>query len=781
MVQTRPSFGDLLARLIKNAPVGRTLEEDGKTLEELASKAVLTTTNVTRVLATMGLDPLAFEVRYGCSREEFARGLKTIYKQLYRESGRAGENLERLRGALGFIYFTAKAMSTAERRGAERVPTSVLMSLQEFLTDCAVTALFSKLYRPTQHLASASSDAKEAAKEARNSQLSQGYWKSLDLESLKLHQIGTTSFILKCSVTTLPGQPLALKCLLFPYTDVPNIAEATRKYAITYPAGDVPSTALVHSSCDKWILMDFIPGFTLREELDAVGKRSDSARAPLLRINLLKSIGPRLLDALYLIHREGISHLDLTPSNIIVIRKPDIEKPSERGRRVIEPGAVERLLLIDLGRNYLYIRKAGLTESTESLFVAPEVKDDHPAQNSDLYSLGMILVELIDPKGALGGTIPDTLYQYAPYLARFIEDLIDKAPENRLLIFGRDNGRETSDQGKIYSSLRSAFEDELKVLPSDAETGPRRPGWLRTLTDLLLPSQSQVRNRWRLWRTTQSHHTEIATNSGYLLRWSVVCAGAWYIIFTVAVLWGLRDFGIDAWAKSVVITQKAANSQSYLPFIDSLRAPNYAIHDWRVNFPARVLAFSIGLAGTKYYQNILAGLTTRTLNGWLARVTEILLRYTSFAVLIPVLLGNLIQPRWWPWLVCIGYTPPLIMGYLCYVLATRSLDGARRLSLSTVAVSTDPALKAYGQWSTSLASLIVFGLGVASGLRAHVLHDVWVYALGLVGVNLIINYGVKCTYFGPSVRGSLTRAFIAGERIAARQRKDGKGQPQKTD
>jgi serine/threonine protein kinase len=777
MVQKRPSFGDLLTRLIENAPVGRTLEADGKTLEELASKAVLTTTNVTRVLATMGLDPLAFETRYGCSREEFANGLKTIYEQLHRESGRAGKNLERLRGALGFICFTTTAMSTAERRGAERVPASVLMSLQEFLSDCAVTALFSKLYRPAQHRAGESSDASEAT----NSRLSQGYWKSLDLESLRVHQIGTTSFILKCNVATLRGRQCALKCLLFPYTDVPNIAEATRKYAITYPAGDVPSTALVHSSCDKWILMDFIPGFTLREELDAVGKRSDSARAPLLRINLLKSIGPQLLDALYLIHQKDIWHLDLTPSNIIVIRKPDIEKPSERGHRVVEPGAVEQLLLIDLGRNYLYTRKAGLAESTESLFVAPEVKDDHPVQNSDLYSLGMILVELIDPKGALGGTIPDTLYQYAPYLARFIEDLIDKAPENRLLIFGRDNGRKTSDQEKIYSSLRSAFEDELKVLPSDAETGPRRPGWLRTLTELLLPSQSQVRNRLRLWRTTQSRHTEIATNSGYLLGWSVVCAGAWYIIFTVAVLWGLRDFGIDAWAKSITITQKAANSQPYLPFIDSLRAPNYAIHDWRVNFPARILAFSIGLAGTKYYQNILAGLTTRPLNGWLARVTEILLRYTSFAVLIPVLIGNLIQPRWWPWLVCIGYTPPLIMGYLCYMLATRSLDKARSLSLSTVPTLTDPALKAYGQWSTSLASLIVFGLGVASGLRAHVLHDVWVYALGLVGVNLIINYGVKCTYFGPSVRGSLTRAFIAGERIAARQRKDGKGQPQKID
>lgn len=63
-----------------------------------------------------------------------------------------------------------------------------------------------------------------------------------------------------------------------------------------------------------------------------------------------------------------------------------------------------------------------------------------------------------------------------------------------------------------------------------------------------------------------------------------------------------------------------------------------------------LLAFSIGLAGTKYYQNILAGLTARVMSGRQAFLTDVFMRYMSFAVLAPAIVGVLVQPQWWPWL-----------------------------------------------------------------------------------------------------------------------------------
>ena len=62
---------------------------------------------------------------------------------------------------------------------------------------------------------------------------------------------------------------------------------------------------------------------------------------------------------------------------------------------------------------------------------------------------------------------------------------------------------------------------------------------------------------------------------------------------------------------------------------------------------------------------------------------------------------------------------------------------------------------------------------VRRGLQAHVVHDVWVYVLSIAALNIVILYAVKCTYFAPSIRGSLTRAFIAGERYDTKRRNEG--------
>jgi serine/threonine protein kinase len=696
---------------------------------------------------------MSFEARYHCRKDDFARAVGAAYSTLENAGDKEGSARARLRGALGFILFTITALRSAPECERGATQAGAVRRLQDLLDDRQVQEIFFELYRPPGR-----SRPGDGGNSPKASDLARAYWRHLDRHSLRVHRLGTTSFILRCRVTILGGEPLALKCVLFPYAQVPAIADATRKYTDDYPSGKVPCTVVVHSSTDKWILMDFVAGLTLEEVLAGRRRATEPGPGPAIRTGLLTTIGPQLLDALYALHEAGFEHGDLTPSNIVVIAKPDMEKPGG----TFEPGAIERLVLLDLGRNHLFTRQTGMLERREALFVAPEVKDDRPSDLSDVYSLGMILIEIADAAGAVDGTVPESLYRYTPELARFIEDMIDASPENRLLIFTPGEDQDA------YASLRSAFADELKLLAVDAAAAQPESAWLRTTLDLLLPASRQVGYRFRIWRTTRSAHASIDKHSGYLLFWSVISTAAWWVIFSVAFLWGLRDCGIDAWSTPVTIVQKWLGT-SAVPGVDDLRAGGYQLQDWRVNLPAPLLGFSIGLAGTKYYQNILAALTARVMSGRRAFWTEALMRYTSFAVLAPSMAGILVQPQWWPWLAGIGYIPSTIASYLVYSLARRSLRDAR--SLSTVRTSADPVLQAYGQWWSSMAVLVLALLGLSVGVRLHAVHDIWVYTASLAAVNIVIMYGVKCVYFAPSVRGALTRAFIAGERWEMVRRK----------
>ena len=733
----RAHFAALLARLAQG---------DQGAIDELARDSLLTPASIGRFLGDLAADAMSFEVRYHCGKNDFADAVGAAYAALKSVPGGAEGARARLRGALGFILFTISALRSSTESGQDPAQDKAIRRLQDLLDDRRVQEIFAELYRPPGR-----SRPGNGAQASTASDLARTYWRNLDLNNLQVHRVGTTSFILRCRVTVLGGEPLALKCVLFPYTQVPAIADATRKYADDYPSGTVPGTVVVHSSTDKWILMDLVSGPTLAEFLAGQRRATAPGTGPALRAGLLATIGPQLFDVLYALHTAGFEHGDLTPSNIMVVTKPDMAKPDGR----VEPGAVERLVLIDLGRNHLFTRQAGILERREALFVAPEVKDDQPSDTSDIYSLGLILVELASPTGALERIIPESLYRYAPDLARFIEDMIDANPENRLLIFTRGEHQDR------YASLRSAFDDELKILALDTRAEQPESALLPTALDLFLPASRSVGYRFRIWRKTRSAHASIDKHSGYLLFWSIISTAAWWAIFSVSFLWGLRDFGIDAWSTPVTIAQKWLGT-SALPGVDNLRAANYQIQDWQVNLPASLLAFSIGLAGTKYYQNILSGLTARVMGGRRAFLTEVFMRYTSFAVLAPAMVGVLVQPRWWPWLAGIGYIPPTITTFLVYSQAQRSLRRAR--SLSTVRTSADPVLQAYGQWSSSMGFLVLALLGLAVGIRLHAVHDTWVYTASLCALNIVIMYGVKCVYFAPSVRGALTRAFIAGER-----------------
>jgi hypothetical protein len=112
--------------------------------------------------------------------------------------------------------------------------------------------------------------------------------------------------------------------------------------------------------------------------------------------------------------------------------------------------------------------------------------------------------------------------------------------------------------------------------------------------------------------------------------------------------------------------------------------------------PARLTICNV-IAQTKYYQNIFAGLTAAPMKSRLARFTEITIRGSAICSLLFMFLCNVIEPTWW----LIMLVPGLFIGInniLCYQLAARTLDSARKAKMSTVSLYEDIGLKAFGTW-----------------------------------------------------------------------------------
>src|SRR5262249_36554833 len=153
-----------------------------------------------------------------------------------------------------------------------------------------------------------------------------------------------------------------------------------------------------------------------QEERD--GRSKPEVNSSGLRLDLIDEYIPGIFDALADLHgrqgkdREHWVHADLSPANIIV-------RPGPRGKP-------RRVVLVDLGRNYLYSRSIAGLGGSDIAFVAPEVrKDETSFPRADLYSLGKLIILVAGRTPEPTSIVPDVFYERVPALARFVEDLVD--------------------------------------------------------------------------------------------------------------------------------------------------------------------------------------------------------------------------------------------------------------------------------------------------------------------------------------------------------------------
>jgi len=125
----------------------------------------------------------------------------------------------------------------------------------------------------------------------------------------------------------------------------------------------------------NYLVMEYVDGPTLRERIAEGGALSSRDVAVMAR---------DLAEALHVVHQAGIVHRDIKPSNVLL-------------RRSHVPGEEYRAKLADFGIAYLVDSTRLTTPGTlvgTAAYLSPEqVRGAEPAPASDIYSLGLVLLE----------------------------------------------------------------------------------------------------------------------------------------------------------------------------------------------------------------------------------------------------------------------------------------------------------------------------------------------------------------------------------------------------
>ncbi len=131
-----------------------------------------------------------------------------------------------------------------------------------------------------------------------------------------------------------------------------------------------------------YIVMEFVDGLSIGEMLTRGGPFED---AEVLELSL------HILRALDEAHRCGIVHRDLKPDNVIVVQDPDTNRPVAR---VLDFG-LAKILEPENFQVRPEETAAGLVLCT-ARYAAPDLLKGHPSAQSDIYALGISMIEMID-------------------------------------------------------------------------------------------------------------------------------------------------------------------------------------------------------------------------------------------------------------------------------------------------------------------------------------------------------------------------------------------------
>jgi serine/threonine protein kinase/uncharacterized protein YneF (UPF0154 family) len=296
---------------------------------------------------------------------------------------------------------------------------------------------------------------------------------------------------------------VALKLLAPERSDDPQFATRFEKEAQALAALNHPHIVSVYdfgqASGFYFLLMEFVDGVNLRQLLQS--KRLTPKEA--------LSIVPPICDALQCAHDHGIVHRDIKPENLLidkagVVKIADfgIAKIVERDFHLVQPESEET---------------SWETRSTFPLgtpaYAAPEQQNGHADHRADIYSLGVVLYEMLTgerPKDKLEA--PSKRVQVDVRIDEIVLRALEKTPELRFA---------------TAAEFRTQVENAVKP-PTESKLSGRQ------LAALVSQNLTPEEKREALFHGVLFGLWNAGTFFGPLLAWSA-CPPPLHVIYAMAI------------------------------------------------------------------------------------------------------------------------------------------------------------------------------------------------------------------------------------------------------
>lgn len=176
-----------------------------------------------------------------------------------------------------------------------------------------------------------------------------------------------------------------------------NRAEVRLLAALSHPAlvmlYDAGAEQRADGGQQDYLVMELVAGPTLSQRL---------RRVPLDRAQAAR-VGRDLAEALAVVHAQDVIHRDIKPGNIL-LTGPDALESDESGGPAVKLADFGIARLMDGTR----LTKTGQTLGTV-LYLSPEqARGEALAPSSDIYSLGLVLIECLTGRPAFAGTTTES-------------------------------------------------------------------------------------------------------------------------------------------------------------------------------------------------------------------------------------------------------------------------------------------------------------------------------------------------------------------------------------
>jgi beta-lactam-binding protein with PASTA domain/predicted Ser/Thr protein kinase len=219
----------------------------------------------------------------------------------------------------------------------------------------------------------------------------------------------------------LLDRPVAIKVLFAEFATDPNFVERFRREAQSAAALNHPNIVSVYDwgkyGGTYFIAMEYIEGRTLADIVRVNGRVSPVQAA---------EIASEVSAALAFAHRNGVVHRDIKPANILIGSSGQVKVADFGIARAMNSAADSNLTQV------------GLVMGTATYFSPEQAQGAQPDPRSDLYSLGIVMYEMVGGRPPFAGDNPvaiaykqvhenpQPLNQLAPDVPRPYEAIVAK-------------------------------------------------------------------------------------------------------------------------------------------------------------------------------------------------------------------------------------------------------------------------------------------------------------------------------------------------------------------